>query len=66
MCRRFAARTEKEPGEEKMGQEHKLTGVHDGLFVDDNIGRVGSGSRYSGCDGRAVGLQDDTIVLRES
>jgi hypothetical protein len=49
-----------------MRQVQRLTGVHDGLFVDDNIGRVGSGSGYSGCDGRAVSLQDDTIVSTES
>jgi hypothetical protein len=35
------------------------TCVHDGLFVDDNVGRIRSGSGHSGSDGGTVRFEND-------
>lgn len=42
----------------------ELTGIHDRLFVDDNIAGIGLGPGHPRCDRSAVGFQDDSTGIK--
>lgn len=43
-----------------------LTGIHDGLFVDNDVAGVSLGPRYSRCDSGTISLEDDSAQPEES